>query len=295
MGSESGAPVLVIGEALMDVIDDGATRTPIPGGSAANVALGLARRGFRVDFATHLSLDEHGRALVDHLTGSGVTVTPDSFAAERTSTAIARLGRSGEVDYRFDVAWRMPRIQWNQAARVIHVGSVPAFSNEGRAELLGTLRARTRVAVTFDPNIRPRLLPPRGLAIMRFTEMCQVASLVKLSDEDAGWLYPGQTLSAVAKEILGMGPRLVVVTMGAEGLLLQSDQSRLRVPAPAVVVQDTIGAGDTVMASLIADCLNGRMERLETMDLAQLGTAAVRAAAVTVTRTGADLPYSADL
>lgn len=119
--------------------------------------------------------------------------------------------------------------------------------------------------------------------------------MVKLSDEDAAWLYPGHSLEEVAARILGLGSGLAVVTRGSEGSLLATAATTLHVPATRAVVADTIGAGDSYMAALIYGLLARKTDGLAADTLDNLGRTAAKAAAITVGRPGANPPTAAEL
>lgn len=282
--------VLVVGEALVDIIVTGSDRVAVPGGSAANVALGLARRGVGVTFATYLAVDESGGRIRDHLEHAGVRFAADAFRAPRTSTAIATVQADGNVSYEFDVLWEHPALG-GAAPGVLHLGSVPAFKLDD--ELRGALRSQRWV--TFDPNIRPALLPAHDVARRTFDELVGLVDLLKMSDEDASWLFPGEPLETVVDKLLAMGPRLVVATRGSAGLLLATPETRVEIAAPTVSVIDTIGAGDTVMTSLVVDLIARRLTLDPDDDLAAAGIRAAASAAITVSREGADLPWADEI
>jgi fructokinase len=282
--------VLIVGEALVDIIVTGSERVVVPGGSAANVALGLARRGVGVAFASYLAEDAFGSQIRGHLERAGVVFTDDAFRAPRTSTAIATVQAGGKVGYEFDVLWEHPALG-GAVPGVLHLGSVPAFELDD--ELRGSLRSQRRV--TFDPNIRPALLPAHDVARRTFDELVGLVNVLKLSDEDAAWLFPGEPLESVVDQLLAAGPQLVVATRGSAGLLLATPETRVEVSAPVVSVVDTIGAGDTVMTSLVADLVAGLLTLEPGDDLAAVGIRAAAAAAITVSREGADLPCTEDL
>ena len=287
------ASVLVVGEALVDVVESqgGDERRAIPGGSAANVALGLARLGVAVRLATHLGRDPYGNLVARFLCGEGVEVDDSSFGADRTSTAVARPGPDGDVDYEFDVGWLMPAVDLAGAREATHVGSFAAFSTPEPVltDMLGA--ARGHVLLSCDPNVRPALIADRAAAQARFRRLVRVLDVVKLSDADAEYLFPGNSPDAVADVLLGAGVGLVVVTRAQDGLLLADRTDRVRVPAVPATVIDTIGAGDTVMASVLADVARGR----DLTDLESVGRRAAAAAAITVSRAGADLPRAGEL
>lgn len=294
----SDRSVLVLGEALVDIVESDDGETVIPGGSAANVALGLARRAIDVTLATCLAHDRHGDLIATHLADNGVRFAPDSFQAPRTSSALAHRLPSGDVSYTFDVEWRPQRLAVSGDVDWLHLGAFPAFS-ERETDLIAHLAdLRDRLRISFDPNIRSALIGDPAAARQRFRQLCAVADVLKLSDEDAAYLAPGQSLRSVLEYAVSAGVALAVGTAGADGLLMMTSRGCLRVPAPRVPVVDTIGAGDTVMASLIADGMHGvggRLAVLDETDLAGLGTRAVSAAAITVGRAGADLPFSHEL
>jgi fructokinase len=287
--------VVVIGEALIDIVESASGSTEHVGGSPANVALGLGRLGVAVALLTQLGDDDRGRGIVTHLEASGVAVARESFALERTSTALARVAADGQASYVFDVAWNRFSVPVHLLPRVVHTGSVAAFVQPGADSVREALRSSTAAEVTFDPNIRPALLGSRGEALRAFEETAGLATVVKLSDEDAAWLYPGVAPARVVDTIHALGPRLVAVTLGADGAIVSGTAGRLTIPAERVDIIDTIGAGDTFMASLIASVRQAGSADLDRASLEQFGRRAVAAAAITVSRAGADLPWAHEL
>ncbi|GGI45854.1 fructokinase [Agromyces flavus] len=293
MPERSGA--LVIGEALMDLVDDGTSITRSPGGSPANVALGLARLGVETRLRTALGPDDDGRAILERLEGSGVGVDPESLSLERTSTALAVLDASGAAMYDFDIEWRLPSPVAADSAAVVHSGSIALFLEPGASVVADALASRPAdVLVSLDPNIRPALLGERSEVRATFESLAATADLVKLSDEDAEWLYPGEPLGDVLDRLLDLGVALAAATRGGDGAILATRAARVEVESLPVQVRDTVGAGDTFMAALIAGVLqlDGRaaLAELGEADLLRLGRFAATAAGVTVSRVGADLP-----
>ena len=262
----SAASVLVIGEALVDVVDG----VPYPGGSPANVAVALGRQRVPVTLATQLGDDAYGELIREHLTESGVqlAVAP----ASRTSSAVATIGPSGSASYEFDIVWE-PEFEGLPAADVIHVGSFSAFAGVAPQ---GTL--------SYDINVRPALMPPDAVA--RVEAVVKRATIVKASDEDLAWLYPSRPWQASAEALLETGPAVFWVTRGREGATAFTADSRTDVAAPIVEVVDTIGAGDTFSAGLIAGWLRWGDE------WERVGTFAAGLAAETSSRQGADPPWA---
>lgn len=289
-------PVLVIGEALIDIIQ----REEQPpeehvGGSPANVALGLGRLGVPVRLRTALGSDDRGERIAAHLGESGVEVEPESFVLDRTATATARITAEGNAHYEFDIDWRIGSPVALRDARVVHVGSIGCFIEPGASVVRETIRSFAGQAlVTFDPNIRPALVGERTAAVQVTEEIASRCDLIKLSDEDAAWLYAGLDVEAVLGRLLSLGARVVALTRGSEGSVLASRTSRATVESRRVIAQDTVGAGDTFMAALVGSLAEGRLGTDED-SLREAGENAALAASITVSRRGADLPTRADL
>ena len=309
--------VLVVGEALVDVrVDDGdpvggpgdATVAEHPGGSPLNIAVGLARLGLPTTLATQVGDDARGAAVTRHAAGSGVELL--RLPSDRpTSTATVRVGPGGAATYDFDVAWDPETLPDPAGFALLHVGSIAATLAPGADTVAGlvTAAASAAVPVSFDPNLRPGVTPDLDDVRRRFRTVAQGSTVVKLSDEDAALLRPDDDVRTVAAGLAALpGVRLAAVSLGADGLLLRTTEHELVVPAAAVEVVDTIGAGDTVMAALIAGLLLAASasppgpdrlgpDRLGPRSLAWLGRLATTAAAVCCSRPGADPPWRTEL
>ncbi|MDP9027425.1 MAG: PfkB family carbohydrate kinase, partial [Actinomycetota bacterium] len=151
--------------------------------------------------------------------------------------------------------------------------------------------------ITLDPNIRAALVGDHDAAVARIETLMEVVDLVKLSDEDAAWLYPDVAPAAVLTHLVALGPGLAIMTLGGEGSLLASGAALVEVPAPKTVVADTIGAGDSYMGALIHLVLTTSLgmqlrqrSELWAEELGAIGAFASRAAAITVSRSGANPP-----
>lgn len=293
--------VLVVGEALVDIVhaEDG-TVSEHPGGSAANVAVALARLGRAVGLATSFADDAHGRLLGEHLRAAGVELAGNPHVVDRTSTALARLGPDGSADYEFDLDWRVEPPVDGGAAAALHVCSLGAVVSPG-AETVRTFvrRLRPHALVSYDVNVRPAVTGSGLDLVGRVESMARLADLVKASDEDLAALYPQLPLEVAARGLLAGAASAVVVTRGERGGVWFGPTTEVAVPPAAVEVVDTIGAGDTFAAALI----DGLLREGRTGDLSDLGDQAItdvlgraaRAAAVTVSRAGADPPYASEL
>lgn len=286
--------VLVIGEALIDIVKMGSGATEHVGGSPANVALGLGRRGVATALLTQVGRDARGQTIVGHLAASYVHVLPQSITALPTSTAVAHIAADGTADYVFDVRWgRFEPMR--TSARLIHTGSLAAFLEPGATAIQETLQHADVAEITFDPNIRPSLVGDHASAVTAFERIAGLSTVVKMSDEDASWLYPQQGIDFIIDAVLDLGPRLVAITRGPEGAIIATPAHKVRVDAEAVPTVDTIGAGDTFMASLIHSVLRFGTSDLDRAKLIHIGTDAVHAAAITVSRAGADLPWAHEM
>lgn len=291
--------VLVVGESLIDIVATGnAPPVEIVGGSPANVALGLGRLGAAPRLVTALGNDERGHRIADHLEESGVAIAGESWSLARTATATARIRADGGADYEFEIEWMLPPSIPLRGAGVVHVGSIAAFLPPGADAVLNLVhRVARRVIVTFDPNIRPALAGPRASALDRVMRLAAHADVVKLSDEDAEWLWPAASTDDVADLLLHNGANLVAITLGRRGAFAATRGARTRVDAPQVPVVDTVGAGDTFMAALIRQVVGQPRLALDPSEaeLTEVVDFSTVAASLTVQRAGADLPTEAQV
>lgn len=303
----SGRPqVLVAGEALIDIVRrPGGQPVELPGGSCANVALALGRLEWEPRLATALGDDDRGDRLRDWLAASGVRVDAVVPPNGRTSTAAAVLDATGAARYEFDLSWTLPPID-DHRYDVVHVGSIASVLAPG-AEAVHDLVHRTRhhALVSFDPNARPAITPDAGATRERVEELVALADVVKVSDEDLGWYFPGVEPAAAATGWSELGPALVVVTRGGAGAtVVRAGGARLDVPGVAAEVADTIAAGDTFTAGLLDALLaagvhgsdaDARLTALDDDHLVEVVRHAHAAAAITVSRPGADPPTRSEL
>ncbi|CAN7322616.1 carbohydrate kinase [Arthrobacter sp. LjRoot78] len=288
--------VVVVGEALVDVVTSPEGTTEYPGGSPANVAYGLGRLGVNTGLLTALGEDQRGAAIERHLRSAGVTLLPGSNSLDRTATATATLASDGSASYDFDISWALEPVAPAHVPKVLHTGSIATFLAPGAAAVKSLLQQCRHVCtITYDPNIRPALLGSHSEAKSIFEDLVQLTDVVKLSDEDAQWLYPRKTLDDTATHLLGLGAGLSVITKGSQGSLLATAATRLHIPSVEAVVADTIGAGDSYMAALILGLLTRGTDGLAPAVLEQLGRTASMAAAITVGRPGANPPTLQEL
>lgn len=300
--------IVVLGEALVDVVQtaDG-TRTSHPGGSPANVAVGLARLGAEVTLLTETGEDDDGELVRRHLLANDVLLPDPPEPGSRTSVAQATIAPGGAASYEFDIAW-----QGRAAGRALppgtvcaHTGSIAAVMPPGGLRAPDWLAAaRDRATVSYDPNVRPALMGDQDRAVRHVERLAALCDVVKTSDEDLAWLYPGEDLEEVAARLLALGPALVVVTCGGEGAYGLTAGGAVPVTVVPVQVVDTVGAGDAFMAGLLdglrlAGLLGAdRREALHAAGPGELAASLSRAAHVaahTCGRAGADPPRADQL
>ncbi|MFV2144222.1 carbohydrate kinase family protein [Isoptericola sp. G70] len=300
--------VLAVGEALVDVVHraDGSSAEH-PGGSLANVALTLGRLGRDSRLATWLGRDDRGDAVRAWLAESSVTTTAGSDRAPRTSVAQATLDAGGSATYEFDLEWQVPDDAGATADTLaVHTGSIAAVLEPGASDVRALVEAaRTTSTITYDPNARPVLMGEPAVARTHVEALVRLADVVKVSDEDLEWLAAGTAPLDVARAwVHDLGAAMVVVTFGGEGATAVTTSGEVHVPSRSVQVVDTVGAGDSFMGALLdglwsAELLGAdRRDALRAIDHHTVQTLLARCvavAAVTVSRAGANPPWSHEL
>jgi fructokinase len=256
--------ITVVGEILIDLVSEGDQRYRAhPGGSPANVAVGLARLGTECSLLARISRDAFGRQLESHLGGNGVSLRDIVPASEPTTLALASLDTSGSAAYAFyvtgtaDWQWQpgeLPAVPPPDVS-ALHAGSLALSLPPGAAVLeafLARARASGRVIISLDPNIRPQLAGERADEVARIERQIALAHIVKASEDDVDWLYPGSGSETVARRWQRLGPRLVVITLGSRGAhAVGPDGAAIHRPARAGRVVDTVGAGDAFCAGML--------------------------------------------
>jgi fructokinase len=303
----------VIGEGLIDVVRRPSGTESHPGGSPLNVAVGLARLDHPVQFIGRYGDDSNGRLLTDHLHRANVLVALPADGSP-TSVAMAELDHHGAASYHFELEWHLPSLRDRLdellgPTTLVHTGSIAAVLEPGADQVLHAVeRARPRATISFDPNCRPTITTDADVVRGRVERLVALADVVKASDEDLAWLYPGVDPLDSARRWLGLGapegPAFVVVTRGAEGPWAVCRDGEASAPAPKVRVADTVGAGDSFMAALLSAIVDRELDgaqrrpelrRLDATELGRILDFAARAAAVTVSRPGANPPSRAEL
>lgn len=311
-------PVAVLGECVADAFteggEDAASGLPtlglsvFPGGGPANTAVALARLGTPARFLGRLSSDVFGRLFRERFTESGVDLSRAVDAAEPSTLAIATVGDGGSAEYAFhaegaaDFGWTAAELADSAAGPLscLHTGSLALARQPGGAAIEGLLAGvRERATVSIDPNVRPLLVEP-AVYRERLARWCEYADILRLSDDDLAHLLPGAPPERAADELHAAGVPLVVVTLGARGVLASLDGSRMRVAAPETDVVDTVGAGDSFMAGMLhalhaAGALGGRLDALGTEPLGSALEYGVRVSAAVCGVRGANPPWGREL
>ena len=303
--------IVVAGEALVDLVEEGGVLRAVPGGGPFNTAIALGRLGLPVAYLGTLSRDDYGGVLAGLLADASVDLSLVRATDAPTPVAVVNKhgGDGGGNSYTFYLA--------GTAFADFPRSSLPAIPNQAVALHVGTLalavdppattyrllveREADKRSIVFDPNIRPAVFGDAEAYRLRFEQICRLSTVVKMSRDDAAWIYPGVEPTEVIERVLDFGPRMIAVTLGAEGAIAASAVGRTELPADHVDVVDTVGSGDSFGAGLIAslheqDAL--ALDSTRPLDDAVLEKAvslAISVAALTSTRTGAAPPSRKDL
>ncbi|WP_069884461.1 carbohydrate kinase family protein [Streptomyces luteocolor] len=308
--------IVVAGEALIDLVPQGAPQLPGAGGAPGlpalaprlgggpyNTAVALGRLGSPVAFCSRVSRDAFGEALLGGLRAAGVDTAYVESGPEPTTLAVASIGADGSAGYSFYVDGTADRLfeapdELPDGVRAMSFGTCSLVLEPGASAYEDLMRraAARGICTALDPNIRAGLIPDADAYRARFKSWLPSVSLLKLSREDADWL------GGTPHEWLAAGPAAVVVTRGGDGLSLYTrGGTEVHVPGERVDVVDTIGAGDTVNAALLhglaaRDALSAdALADLPDATAADVLRFAARAAALTCSRAGAEPPYAAEL
>jgi fructokinase len=291
--------VWVAGEVLIDLIPYGSERKPIVGGGPANTAKALSKLGIYTQFIDGISIDEYGQMAKDELIASGVKLDYIKYSDRPTCLAIVSLSNNGSASYEFVIEntatfdfasdW-LPNLQ-AEPPTLLHIGTLATAIEPGASVLFEWAQSVGKVApIVFDPNIRPAVISDREKYVKQVERWVSISSAVKVSDEDIQWLYPSLEIEQVVDNWLVKGPSLIVVTSGDKGLAGYRVGEKVSIDAIKVVVADTVGAGDTVGAILVEAIVKYGLNSLSGVKLEMMLKRAAKAAAITVSRSGANPP-----
>lgn len=316
MPSHDARVVAVAGEAVIDLVaaEPGGAYLALPGGSPANVAVGLSRLGVPTRMLARISGDPFGRRLHAHLVRNDVDAGAVVRAAEPSSVAFVH--RGGDEPPSFDLRitatadwqWTADEVTGLRLDDVaaLHIGSLAMVMPPGADVLAGFARqAHATATISYDPNCRPEVMEHLPDARSRIEALLRAADIVKISDADLEWLRPGADPGHFADDLLSAGVTLVAVTHGAAGSVIAGPRcSPRRLHAYRADVLDTVGAGDSYMSAVLAALFRRGLLGAERRDalrsvtastLAEVFDEAARAAALTCSRRGADPPTRNEL
>ncbi|WP_274629740.1 carbohydrate kinase family protein [Arvimicrobium flavum] len=305
--------IICCGEALIDMLPRVSTQgepsfAPYAGGAVFNSAIALGRLGAPVEFFSGLSSDLFGEQLREVLAASNVGSRYAPVSDRPTTLAFVRLV-DGHATYTF--------YDENTAGRMLSEADLPSLTEPVHAMLFGAIslipepcgsayealmrREHEARVMMFDPNIRPNFITDKEKHLGRMRRMMAMADIVKLSDDDLVWFGETGSPAEIAARWLDSGPKLVIITGGSKGATAYTNQHVVTVAAKRVEVVDTVGAGDTFNAGVLAS-LN-EQGLLSKDAVAGLTEGQIRAAlslgadaaAVTVARAGANPPWRKEL
>jgi fructokinase len=317
--------IVVIGEALIDLIEDKSTAgryQAVVGGANANVAIALARAGAKQQLLARISSDAFGQKIRQRLVGNKVGLDYAIAAKEPTSVAIASIGSSGGASYSFyventaDWGWtnnELPTQQTMNAigATALQFGCLTMAMPPGNAVVEAWAKEffeKDLLTLSHDVNVRPALGFDRDSERVRVERVNSFSHLIKASDDDINWLYklePGSNVDQIAWDWIGDSAKIVFVTRGGDGAsIYRKNKTKLDVQSRKVKVQDSVGAGDTFCANSLAQLQqisalgSGAFERLAALtdkQLVDIAKVSSVAASMTCEKTGAEPPTDAEL
>lgn len=304
--------ILCCGEALIDMLPRTSTEgeacyAPYAGGAVFNTAIALGRLGAKIGFYSGIAQDMMGEVLTETLVNSKVDTSTVVYSDRPSTVAFIKLV-DGQATYAFydeNTAGRMlskDDLPTEVAADTLFFGgiSLPVDPCGATYEALCHREAANKV-IMIDPNIRPGFIRDEATYRARIEGMLAVADIVKVSDEDLTWLFGEGDMNDHARKLIGMGVKLVCITEGAKGSYGITAENVVFVEAQKATVVDTVGAGDTFNAGVLASLQSaGKLTKAAVAELDEdtirtalsLGN---RAAAVTVSRAGANPPWSNEL
>jgi len=308
--------IVTLGEALIDFIyvdeDSNQLYKPVPGGSPMNTSIALSRLDVPSAFISGISTDMFGKMLTKHLTDNGVDIRAAVPKDNPTTLAFAKIV-NGIAEYAFfanDSADRSITESEIQTAidklpvkpSCFQIGSISLLLEPGAAAIYSIVCKREpNIPVSFDPNIRASLVKDRDSYLTRLEALFRQSDIVKISDEDIKWIFPELSLETAADAILQFGVSVCVITAGKRGVYWFSQDQQEYLAARDISIVDTIGAGDTFHAGLLAYLyLSGNLtqEKLKCMNQETAVNAlkyASMAAEINCCRQGANPPNTDEL
>jgi fructokinase len=297
--------IWVCGEVLIDLIPgaDG-VRVAHVGGGPANTAKALARLGHDVQFIDGISIDEYGVAARKELLDDEVKLDLALTSDKPTCLAIVSLDANGGASYEFKIDGTATfdfNLNWlpdpsRFKPQVLHIGTLVTVIQPGADVLYDwAMQVAEFAPIVFDPNIRPSVMGDHDLYEASVEKWAALSSVIKVSDDDMAWLYPGQKYEDVAQRWINDGAALVVVTRGSQGIIGITAEGSVEVDGAKITVADTVGAGDTVGAIIVEAMIEKGILALTGDVLKAVLHRAAVAAGITCSRKGAQPPYKHEL
>jgi fructokinase len=294
----------VAGEVLIDLIPNGNTSKPIVGGGPANTAKALARVGVDTQFIDGISTDDYGLMIKDELLTSGIKLDYVKYSDKPTCLAKVSLDKKGSASYEFVIEgtatfdfsqhWLPNPVELKPS--LLYTGTLATIIEPGASELFTWAQSVAKSApIVFDPNIRAAVVSDHKIYLSQVERWVAISSAVKVSKDDLNWLYPSLEIDQVVNNWLTLGALLVVVTFGDQGLAAYRLGEKIKVDAIKVEVVDTVGAGDTVGAILVEAIIKDGLASLSSGRLEMMLKRAAKAAAITVSRSGANPPTDKEI
>ncbi len=298
--NENRTAIVSAGEALVDFVPD-----PVPGGGPMNVAIAATRLGSWGVFAGCVSTDEFGEQIWAHLEANAVDLVLATRSDAPTARAIVE--HVPELRFRFEgedtADTQYQSLDFSALAEgphMLHGGTLGMFRGQ-TAETLATAAEAHTGLVSLDPNVRPQIIDDRDQWLHFHERWLPHVSIYKGSDEDLSWIWPDRSPEASAEALLAAGVKVVILTKGGDGLSILAPAGAASAPTPVVDVVDTVGAGDTIVGAVLSSLaeadvvLPGQLAEVTSSTWHAIANRAVDAAAVTVSRAGANPPYRHEL
>lgn len=304
--------IIGLGEALIDFVGQKELIFEgFPGGSPMNTSIAISRLGVPCQFLGRISNDMFGCRLIDHLQENSVGTDMVLRTDDSTTLSFVQKQTDGQARYGFfsnNTADRnlpgkeLNKINLPKEAKILHFGSISLSMEPCGSSISEFLLHNCEdLMLSFDPNIRPSLVPDRNKYISRFQEICKITSVIKLSNEDMEWIFPNLNTDEAIDYLLESGIALIALTTGKTGAWMINKTNKSLSPIYDLPVSDTIGAGDTFHGALLSylhnkDWLDRKtLEELTEDKLREIGDYANIAAGINCSRSGANPPASTEM
>lgn len=304
--------IISLGEALIDFISQKDLEFEgFPGGSPMNTSIAISRLGIPCKFLGRISNDIFGSKLINHLQDNSVGTDMVIRTDDPTTLSFVQKQEDGQAKYAFfangtadkNISLEdLSNIGIPSEAKILHFGSISLSMEPCGSTITEFLRKTSNnLILSFDPNIRPSLVPDKNKYMIRFQQLCEISSILKLSDEDLLWLYPELDTDTAVNLLLGYGVSIIALTTGKTGALLITKTNRISSSLFDLPVADTIGAGDTFHGAMLSYLYKqnwidrNSISTLNKDQLQKLGNYANKAAGINCHRSGANPPNEIEM